>query len=186
MSEIAKEIMRGRYSFSGKKWRNISKEGKNFIEGLLLKDPSKRPNTDQGEFCCIGRDCLVFMLQAAIIKYLFHFCSHILLLQQTTLALKHPWLKRATSPKRQSLHRRHSSECIGGAYGTTKMAPHLSLDIQICKSIEMFSTYSWLHRLALMVIGYKYTGKETACKLFCFYCISFTSYISLMEFQPEF
>ncbi|KAL7507979.1 hypothetical protein ACHAXN_005100 [Cyclotella atomus] len=102
MSEIAKEIMRGRYSFSGKKWRNISKEGKNFIEGLLLKDPSKRPNTDQ--------------------------------------ALKHPWLKRAT---------------------TTKMAPHLSLDIQICKSIEMFSTYSWLHRLALMVIGYKYTGKET-------------------------
>lgn len=79
------------------------------------------------------------------------------------LALKHPWLKQASSPK-QKLHRRHSSECIGGAYGTTKMAPHLSLDIQICKSIEMFSTYSWLHRLALMVIGYKYTGKETTGK----------------------
>lgn len=42
------------------------------------------------------------------------------------------------------------------------MAPYLSLDYQICKSIENFSTYSWLHRLALMVIGYKYTGKETA------------------------
>lgn len=42
------------------------------------------------------------------------------------------------------------------------MAPYLSLDYQICKSMENFSTYSWLHRLALMVIGYKYTGKETA------------------------
>lgn len=49
MSEIAKEIMRGRYSFSGKKWHKISTEGKKFINCLLVKDPAKRPNADQGE-----------------------------------------------------------------------------------------------------------------------------------------
>ena len=51
MSEIAKEIMRGRYSFSGRKWHKISMEGKDFIDCLLVKDPAKRPNADQGELC---------------------------------------------------------------------------------------------------------------------------------------
>lgn len=48
MSAIAKEIMEGHHSFSGKKWNGISKEGKNFIDSLLVKDVSKRLNGVQG------------------------------------------------------------------------------------------------------------------------------------------
>jgi serine/threonine protein kinase len=55
MTDIAREIMRGRYSFSGRKWHGISKEGKDFIDCLLLRDPKKRLNADQGE----STDCVV-------------------------------------------------------------------------------------------------------------------------------
>lgn len=48
MSAIAKEIMEGHHSFSGKKWSGISKQGKNFIDSLLVKDVSKRLNGVQG------------------------------------------------------------------------------------------------------------------------------------------
>ena len=50
MSEIAKEIMRGRYSCSGRKWKHISEEGKDFIRMLLVKDVGKRADADQGEY----------------------------------------------------------------------------------------------------------------------------------------
>ena len=166
MSEIAKEIMRGRYSCSGRKWKHISEEGKDFIKMLLVKDAGKRPDADQGEhtyiiYCFTTFDLYVYYYN--IIYKLNSFCN----VCGRIIAIKHPWLQKATSPKRQTFHRRHSSDCIGGTtYGNTnlasKIAPHLSLDIQICQSIERFSTYSWLHRLALMVIGYKYTGREIA------------------------
>ncbi len=40
--------------------------------------------------------------------------------------------------------------------------PKKLLDSQICTSIENFSTYSWLHRLGLMVIAYRFTAEETS------------------------
>lgn len=81
-------------------------------------------------------------------------------------ALKHPWLSGGRKPSlnSKSLHRRHSSESIGGTalaslnLGELQKQP---LDSQICTSIENYATYSWMHRLALMVIAYRYTGEET-------------------------
>lgn len=105
---------------------------------------------------------LLFISLPNEIFYHMIYFSHLRYVLLLHPALQHQWLKDALSPPRKELHRRHSSDCVGTAYGMTKMAPYLSLDYQICKSMENFSTYSWLHRLALMVIGYKYTGKETA------------------------
>ncbi|KAL9183938.1 hypothetical protein ACHAXT_002024 [Thalassiosira profunda] len=79
-------------------------------------------------------------------------------------ALKHPWLVGGGAPSfdATTLHRRHSSETVGGTvFSLMKMPPQAPLDSQICASIENYSTYSWLHRLALMVIAYRYTGEET-------------------------
>ena len=42
------------------------------------------------------------------------------------------------------------------------VVPQQLLDSQICTSIENFATYSWLHRLALMVIAYRFTAEETS------------------------
>lgn len=116
----------------------------------------------------VSKVCDILMLRLRHSLFLSCFLSHS---QLPLSALKHPWI---SASKRPSFHRRHSSECIGGTYGTTKMAPRVSLDVQICKSIEMFATYSWLHRLALMVIGYKYTGKETNGTIFLFSSIKVT------------
>mmetsp|Transcript_3448 Transcript_3448/g.6473 ORF Transcript_3448/g.6473 Transcript_3448/m.6473 type:complete len:737 (+) Transcript_3448:159-2369(+) len=83
-------------------------------------------------------------------------------------ALKHPWLVaggRGTHPSFNSnatLHRRHSSETIGGSvFGSLNNSPFQPFSSQICSSIERYSTYNWMHRLALMVIAYRYTGQET-------------------------
>ena len=129
MSEIAKKIMRGSYSFSGKQWSKVSKRAKDFVQILLVRDASSRPTADQ--------------------------------------ALRHPWIKGGSpsaSPKR--LQRRHSGgECsaFSGTLSRSINSPkNFFLDSQICASIENYSMYSWLHRLALMVIGYRYTGSETA------------------------
>ncbi|EED87065.1 predicted protein, partial [Thalassiosira pseudonana CCMP1335] len=103
MSEIAKKIMRGSYSFSGKQWSKVSKRAKDFVQILLVRDASSRPTADQ--------------------------------------ALRHPWIK-------------------GGS--PINYPKNFFLDSQICASIENYSMYSWLHRLALMVIRYRYTGSETA------------------------
>jgi len=40
--EIAKNAMDAKYSLVGKSWINVSDSGKNFIQRLLVKDPSKR------------------------------------------------------------------------------------------------------------------------------------------------
>ncbi|EED86868.1 predicted protein, partial [Thalassiosira pseudonana CCMP1335] len=47
MSEIAKKIMRGSYSFSGKQWSKVSKRAKDFVQILLVRDASSRPTADQ-------------------------------------------------------------------------------------------------------------------------------------------
>ncbi|KAL7531864.1 hypothetical protein ACHAXR_006674 [Thalassiosira sp. AJA248-18] len=79
-------------------------------------------------------------------------------------ALKNPWLVGVKKPSfnTKTLHRHHSSETVGGTIlSQLKMAPQMPLGSHICTSIENYSTYSWMHRLALMVIAYRYTGEET-------------------------
>ena len=59
-----------------------------------------------------------------------------------------------------SFQRRHSSGSVSAlASFDTHQKP--SLDTKICQSIENYTTYSWIHRLALMVIAYRSTGEET-------------------------
>lgn len=122
---ITRKIMWGTYSFSGIRWSKISKQGRDFVSSLLIRDASSRPTADQ--------------------------------------ALKHRWLDGGKpSFNSKSLHRRHSSETVGGTVlGSLKIPHRKPLDSQICSSIENYSNYSWMHRLALMVIAYRYTGKET-------------------------
>jgi len=84
-------------------------------------------------------------------------------------ALRHPWLTGSKSPtaikpKHPQLHRRHSSDVFGGTALSmmNDVMPKKLLDSQICTSIENFSTYSWLHRLGLMVIAHRFTAEETS------------------------
>ena len=79
-------------------------------------------------------------------------------------ALKHPWLvdgkKKLSFNSIKSFQRRHSSGSLSAlASFDTHQKP--SLDTKICQSIENYTTYSWIHRLALMVIAYRSTGEET-------------------------
>ena len=79
-------------------------------------------------------------------------------------ALKHRWLaggQRPSVDSKSTLHRSLSSERRWTVPSDLKVLQPCPLDSQICTSIENFSTYSWIHRLALMVIAYRYTGEET-------------------------
>ena len=108
---ITRKIMWGTYSFSGIRWSKISKQGRDFVSSLLIRDASSRPTADQ--------------------------------------ALKHRWLDGGKpSFNSMSLHRRHSSETVGGTVlGSLKIPHRKPLDSQICSSIENYSNYSWMVRL---------------------------------------
>lgn len=67
MTEIAKEIMRCRYSFAGRRWQKISKQGKDFIDSLLVRDPSRRPNADQGD--CFNLSSCNLISKCNILSY---------------------------------------------------------------------------------------------------------------------
>mmetsp|Transcript_19424 Transcript_19424/g.41511 ORF Transcript_19424/g.41511 Transcript_19424/m.41511 type:complete len:824 (+) Transcript_19424:59-2530(+) len=126
MKSIARKITWGNFSFSGRRWSNISKKGRDFVSSLLVLNPSLRPTADH--------------------------------------ALKHPWLAGEGRPSFDAkiLHRCHSSGAVGGTRSGSMRNPlPKPFSSQICASIEKYSAYSWMHRLALMVIAYRYTGEET-------------------------
>ena len=110
------------------------------------------------------------------------------------LALKIPWLLGGGKPcfNSKSLHRRHSSESIGGSgpglSQLKSMHQQNPLDSIICISIENYSTYSWMHRLALMVIAYRYTGEETTHlrRIFTSYDVDNSGTVEVEELRDAF
>ena len=44
---LAKQIMKGRYSMRGKKWKTISAQARNFIADLLQVDEAERPTAQE-------------------------------------------------------------------------------------------------------------------------------------------
>jgi Ca2+-binding EF-hand superfamily protein len=44
---IVEQIMAGRYEYKGRRWKKISKQGKNFIDDLLVVDPAERADAEQ-------------------------------------------------------------------------------------------------------------------------------------------
>jgi len=156
MKSIARKIMWGKYSFSGRRWSKISKKGRDFISSLLIRDASARPTADQ--------------------------------------ALKHPWLVAGgggtpSFNSRATLHRRHSSEAIGGSvFGSLNKTPFQPFSSQICSSIERYSNYNWMHRLALMVIAYRYTGQETTHlrRIFTSYDVDVNGTVEVGELRNAF
>lgn len=107
-------------------------------------------------------------------------------------ALKSPWLVgggRVPSFNSKSLHRRHSSETVGGTKCQLDgIPPQMPLDSQICTSIENYSTYSWMHRLALMVIAYRYISEETAHlrRIFTSYDVDDSGTVEVEELRDAF
>ena len=45
--QIMEQIMAGRYEFRGRRWKKISKQGKAFIDDLLVVDPGERADAEQ-------------------------------------------------------------------------------------------------------------------------------------------
>jgi len=43
---IVEQIMAGRYEYKGRRWKKISKQGKAFVDDLLVVDPDERADTD--------------------------------------------------------------------------------------------------------------------------------------------
>lgn len=152
---IARKILFSDHSFSGRRWSKISKQAKDFVSSLLVRDASARPTADQ--------------------------------------ALKSPWLVGGGRPSfsfdSKSLHRRHSSETVGGIKcQLDRIPPQKPLDSQICTSIENYSTYSWMHRLALMVIAYRYISEETAHlrRIFTSYDVDDSGTVEVEELRDAF
>lgn len=44
---IVEQIMAGRYEYKGRRWKKISKQGKAFVDDLLVVDPDDRADTDE-------------------------------------------------------------------------------------------------------------------------------------------
>ena len=45
--EIVEQIMAGQYNFNGRGWKLVSKQGKAFIEDLLVVDPDERSTAEE-------------------------------------------------------------------------------------------------------------------------------------------
>ena len=161
MREIANKIVNsnGKLSFPGERWPNISELGRDFVTTLLTYDASTRPTSEEA------------------LRHPWLSCLS---------------LSKSGKMSTKFFGRRNSSESFGGSAHlasqqhttatTTKVLPVpqsametvmqasrvlssfklLSSESRVLTSIENYSTYSWMHRLALMVIAYRYSGEETA------------------------
>jgi calcium-dependent protein kinase len=47
--EILEKIMKGRYDFNGRRWAQISVQGRNFVSDLLQCDPESRPSAEEAK-----------------------------------------------------------------------------------------------------------------------------------------
>lgn len=108
-------------------------------------------------------------------------------------ALGDPWMVGGRTPSfnPRAFNKRYSSESIGGtALASLNATPvrMRPLDSQICESIEHYSAYSWMHRLALMVIAYRYTGEETTHlrKVFTSYDVDNNGTVEVDELRSAF
>lgn len=43
---VMKKILQGKFSFSSKRWKNVSDEAKEFITSVLMRDPTSRPSAE--------------------------------------------------------------------------------------------------------------------------------------------
>jgi calcium-dependent protein kinase len=43
-AHVVRRILQGKYTFKGRRWKEVSDEAKNFIETLLVQDPADRPS----------------------------------------------------------------------------------------------------------------------------------------------
>lgn len=98
---IMRRILSGRYSFSSRRWTQVSSHAKTFVQSLLEADPHKRPSAAE--------------------------------------AFKSEWLQTTAEESSDETER--------------------NMD-KIQASIQAFTEYSKLKRLALMVIAYKSTNEE--------------------------
>jgi calcium-dependent protein kinase len=55
--QVIKRIIRGKFQFTSKRWRNISTAAKGFVERLLRTDPEERPTAEQAlQYTWIDQD----------------------------------------------------------------------------------------------------------------------------------
>jgi calcium-dependent protein kinase len=55
--QVIKRIIRGKFQFTSKRWRNISTPAKGFVERLLRVDPEERPTAEQAlQYAWIDQD----------------------------------------------------------------------------------------------------------------------------------
>jgi calcium-dependent protein kinase len=161
MREIANKIVNsnGKLSFPGERWPNISELGRDFVTTLLTYDASTRPTSEEALrhpwLSCLslsksGKMSTKFFGRRNSSES-FGGSAHLASKQHTTTTTN------KVLPVPQS-----AMETVMQASRVLSSFKLLSSESRVLTSIENYSTYSWMHRLALMVIAYRYSGEETA------------------------
>ena len=161
MREIANKIVNsnGKLSFPGERWPNISELGRDFVTTLLIYDASTRPTSEEALrhpwLSCLslsksGKMSTKFFGRRNSSES-FGGSAHLASKQHTTTTTN------KVLPVPQS-----AMETVMQASRVLSSFKLLSSESRVLTSIENYSTYSWMHRLALMVIAYRYSGEETA------------------------
>ena len=160
MREIANKIVNsnGKLSFPGERWPNISDLGRDFVTTLLTHDVSARPTAEEA-LRHPWLSCLSLSKSGKIsTKFFGRRNSSESFGGSAHLASKH----RTTTTKEVLPVPQSSMETVMQASRVLSSLKLLNSESRVLTSIENYSTYSWMHRLALMVIAYRYSGEETA------------------------